>query len=85
MLWHVVVEAIGALDDIVKYETVVLAHTERSAKVLAARAINRSGRHDAHSIEADRLDIRETGVVFATVRVGPMPVITRKEAAVGQW
>jgi hypothetical protein len=85
MLWHVLVEATTADLSIDLYETIVLAHTERSAKVSAARAINRAGYEDAHSVEASVLSIRETGLVFAFRRGAYEPVIVRKEATVGQW
>lgn len=85
MLWHVEVETGTPDGSIIVYDTVVLAHTERSAKVAATRAITVSRAvTDARSLTATQLDISKTGVVFAVARSLQSPM-TRKEAAVGQW
>ena len=84
MLWHVTVDM--TTDNIGRtIEAVVLAHTERSAKVLAARTIARTFHGEAHATEARRLDIQKTGVVFAMGGGEFTPLISREEAAVGQW
>ena len=79
MLWHVVVEAwdeeAGNGD---YYETLVLAHTERSARSLATREVKRLGTTGAHSVEATLLDVRDTGTVFITQRCVNMHPLFRR-------
>jgi len=86
MLWHVGVERVTKDGSVERIETVVLAHTQRSAKILAVRTIGKeSPGCEIQSMETDLLDISKTGVVFAMVEGEFAPLITRKEAAVGQW
>lgn len=68
-VWHVVVEAWDVTGNGDYYDTVVLAHTERSARSLATRAVARHRLTGAHSVEATLLDHRETGALLATKRV----------------